>query len=386
MTSFSVKNYKCLADVTLPLTPLHVIIGQNDSGKTALLEAILALHRSTNGPLENDFPSAWDGRELVYEKAVEKRVVLEGIFSGGSLKDELRYYLEVEFPESGRDCQAFDEYYMEQHLHSLARHYQNGSRISLRSNLDGGERQKLEQVAAEIGEAQLYRLDPKQMMIPAAIDPTRKFRMDEDGFGLATLLDDLLGYEPERFIRLRNDFINYYPQFQSVRIESERAVRRQWTSPVRYAMGDAIGKGIYFESRQGHRIRAEQASDGAILFLGFLALIHSPQPPKRLLIEEPERGVYPKRLEEVIALLRRLSQDRQDLAPPQIIMTTHSPYLLSSFQPEEVTLLSRDPITDAVRARPLRDAPHIQDRLGGGEFYLGELWFNLSEEELFADA
>ena len=37
-----------------------------------------------------------------------------------------------------------------------------------------------------------------------------------------------------------------------------------------------------------------------MLFLGLLALIHSPEPPKLLLIEEPEKGVYPKRLEEVI--------------------------------------------------------------------------------------
>ena len=36
--------------------------------------------------------------------------------------------------------------------------------------------------------------------------------------------------------------------------------------------------------------------------------------------------------------------------------------------------------------RPLRDAPHIDERLGDGEFYLGELWYNLDEEELFQDA
>jgi len=39
-----------------------------------------------------------------------------------------------------------------------------------------------------------------------------------------------------------------------------------------------------------------------------------------------------------------------------------------------------------VVARPLRDAPHIDERLAGGEFYLGELWYNLDEEELFQDA
>ena len=96
--------------------------------------------------------------------------------------------------------------------------------------------------------------------------------------------------------------------------------------------------------------------------------------------------MYPKRLEEVIRLIRRLHEAPSGRAAPQIIMTTHSPYLLSSFEPDEVTLMVRRDGTGPVQARPLRDAPHIAERLGRGEFYLGELWYNLSEEELFADA
>ncbi len=122
------------------------------------------------------------------------------------------------------------------------------------------------------------------------------------------------------------------------------------------------------------------------MFLGLLALMHTPKPPKMLLIEEPEKGVYPKRLIEVIAMLRKLEAQSADRPVPQIILTTHSPYLLSAFRPEEVTLLSREGETGPVRARGLRDAPHIHERLNDGEFYLGELWYNLSEDELFADA
>jgi predicted ATPase len=146
------------------------------------------------------------------------------------------------------------------------------------------------------------------------------------------------------------------------------------------------GKGIFFETVHGGAIRAQQASDGAILFLGLLALIHSPEPPKLLLIEEPEKGVYPKRLEEVIGLIRRFQAAPSGRPAPQIIMTTHSPYLLSSFHPDEVTLMVRRDGTGSVEARPLREAPNIEERLGRGEFYLGELWYNLSEEELFAHA
>ena len=210
--------------------------------------------------------------------------------------------------------------------------------------------------------------------------------MDPDGFGLATLLDDILGYDPELFLALRRDFCEFFPQFKSVRIETQEALRRRFNITGQHQTSTENGKGIFFETHEGRAIRAQQASDGAILFLGLLALIHSPEPPKLLLIEEPEKGVYPKRLEEVIRLIRRLHDAPAGRAAPQIIMTTHSPYLLTSFHPDEVTLMARRNGTGPVQARPLRDAPNIEERLGNGEFYLGELWYNLSEEELFADA
>ena len=164
-----------------------------------------------------------------------------------------------------------------------------------------------------------------------------------------------------------------------------KALRRHFDVTGKHQTGTEIGKGIVFETTQGRAIRAQQSSDGAVLFLGLLALIHSPEPPKLLLIEEPEKGVYPKRLEEVIGLVRRLCKPRR----PGGAADYHDdpfPVPLTSFHPDEVTLMVRRNGSGPVQARPLRDAPNIVERLGQGEFYLGELWYNLSEDELFADA
>ena len=67
ITRFQVQNYKALRDVTLELTPLHVLIGPNDSGKTSILEAIAALCRSVDHPLEEAFMRDWNGSELVWK-------------------------------------------------------------------------------------------------------------------------------------------------------------------------------------------------------------------------------------------------------------------------------------------------------------------------------
>jgi energy-coupling factor transporter ATP-binding protein EcfA2 len=398
LSRFGVNNYKCLGEIDIPLTPVHVLIGPNDSGKTSLLEALAAFHGSAEHALAEVFPKPWSGRDLVRHGADGDTVDFCGEWTAnnGPTPHEtasFAYRLSVRFPLEGQTCLVDSEVLgldaeeapspRKGHAESLLQSWKKNP------NARGGFSERHLNAAAKIVKpAQKYALDANVMGVPAAIDPARKFRLDPDGFGLATLLDDILGYDPERFIGLRTDFCRFFPQFQNVRIETENALRRHYAQDGRHQSSGEVGKGICFETRLGARIRARQASDGALLFLAFLALAYVPTPPTLLLIEEPENGIYPKRLGEVIRLLKRLAHRPDGVPLPQIIISTHSPYVVSFFEPEEVTFLGR-PSEDAdapVRARPLRDAPHIHERLAGGEFYLGELWYNLTEEELFGDS
>src|SRR5438034_2136158 len=127
----------------------------------------------------------------------------------------------------------------------------------------GAGRDDLDAIAERLGTASLYRFDPQLMAMPAAIDPARKFRMDPDGFGLATLLDDILGYDPQRFLALRRDFCEFFPQFGAVRIETEEAQVRHFNPTGKHQTSTGVGKGISFETVRGRAIRAQQASDGA---------------------------------------------------------------------------------------------------------------------------
>ena len=143
-------------------------------------------------------------------------------------------------------------------------------------------------VSEQVGASSFYRLDARMMAIPAVLEPSRRFRMERDGFGLPTLLDDISGYDPERFIALKNEFCEYFPEFRTIHLGNEQAATRTHQAVGLYQSGVAPGKGIYFETQAGANVRAPQASDGAILFLGFLSLFYLPTPPKLLLIEEPE--------------------------------------------------------------------------------------------------
>jgi AAA15 family ATPase/GTPase len=95
ITRFQVQNYKALRDVTLDLTPMHVLIGPNDAGKTSILEAITALCRSVDYPLEQAFTGSWQGSDQVWRHTPDLPVSL-----GVAVEEEQRQF---EYQLSGLD-------------------------------------------------------------------------------------------------------------------------------------------------------------------------------------------------------------------------------------------------------------------------------------------
>ncbi len=400
LSRFGVKNYKCLADVEFPLTPIHVLIGPNDAGKTSALEAMAAFHASSQVALREVFPGPWTGQELVFGGRPSEPLEMWGQWEEDASDSDqgsttaVRYGFSISFPPQGTGCFTQREWVQWEGTRKPLTETGQWDRTAVcRWNL--GQILPTDPAAAQLGRvssllkpARRYAFDPKVMALPAVVDPQRKYRMDADGFGLPTLLLDILTHDADQFLRLRSRFCEFFPQFRSVRLETEMAVARQYApAGGTHMTGQGVGHGIYFDTTGGQTIRAQHASDGVILFLGFLAIAHLPEPPNLLLIEEPENGIYPKRLDQVIRLLKQLVREPEGPRFPQIVFTTHSPFVVSFFEPEEVTFLSREPDKpeNGVHARPLRDAPSLRERLGGGEFYLGELWYNLSEEDLFGE-
>jgi predicted ATPase len=113
-----------------------------------------------------------------------------------------------------------------------------------------------------------------------------------------------------------------------------------------------------------------------LLVLGYLALLLSPHPPRLLLIEEPENGIHPKRLQDVLGILGELAS-AQSLT--QILLTTHSPYAVDSFKPEQVTLCTKsDDGTVELTRMSASKAVREQESL----FTLGEIWTAEGDNEL----
>ena len=108
-----------------------------------------------------------------------------------------------------------------------------------------------------------------------------------------------------------------------------------------------------------------QISDGALRFLALAAIAHGAVTAPLLAIEEPENGISPARLFQLVELLRNHGGAGQ-----QIILTTHAPYLVDSLQPEELVVFTRSNGPTSLAELTPEDIGDRQRQFGP----LGELW------------
>ncbi len=112
-------------------------------------------------------------------------------------------------------------------------------------------------------------------------------------------------------------------------------------------------------------ISAMRLSDGTLRYLCLLAILCHPEPPPLICIEEPETGLHPDILPTIAELMIEASQRTQ------LIVTTHSDILVSAFSeiPEAVLVCEKD--EDGTHFTRL-EAEKLKVWLE--EYSLGEVW------------
>lgn len=380
ITKLRVKNFKALRDVEIDLTPIHVLIGPNDSGKTSILDALAALCRSVDHNLTQSFLGSWKGAELVWAGQAQETVTIEAELNDDVVSD---YGMAMLFGTQMRDVSVKSE---SLRVGTSTYDFPSKSKFgytsvkNLHDNpaLDGPHSDEFRRVHRMLAGVHYYRLNPSFLSLPVAADAKRRFKMESNGFGLALLLDEILSFDRKRFDQLENRFTETFRDIASIALVQESAYRAPVDNPDRVTMlQQADGKGLYFKLKEsGQLVPASQASDGTLLVLAYLAVLYLPEPPRLLLIEEPENGIHPKRLRDVLAILRDLVREQ---VHTQVILTTHSPYAVDLFKPEEVTLCTKTD-TGEIKTTRLSDSPDVVRQLG--VFTLGEIWTSEGDEKI----
>ncbi len=287
ISSIRLQDFKGHRDTTVPLGRFTALVGPNGSGKTSVLEAL------------------WLQSRLAYEPT---RDVLAGDYAG---KDLRRRGASQPFTLTWTGTEA-------------------GEAWSEANGEGGSNRVEGARVATAPRSAELYKLNAEQIAAAAYSDRPGA-GVERDGTNTAVALAALkLGYD-EAFGRVEEEMRLIVPSVERVRIRQANVARSR---------DSVVGSKIHFDFRSGAGVPAHLASEGTLITLALLTILHSPDRPGVILLDDFDQSLHPRAQMELVRLIKRLLAEIDDL---QIVATTHSPYVLDELDP------LRDP-----RLRPAR--------------------------------
>ncbi|MSP61903.1 MAG: hypothetical protein EXR72_16535 [Myxococcales bacterium] len=312
---FSAENYRCLKSVTVKLTPLHAFIGPNDSGKSTLLEAIKFLVDSANRPIDLN---TW---------------------AGGGTTGSLSLRVKVP-PNQGYELRRDEGFWKDSAQDNNYRGRTPGYHIPERPEL-----------GKHLLSARLLRLDPDDLRRPAPLIPEgQPLTFSTRGGALPAVYDAILSRGDNSYFQIQDEVKRLFPTVAHLRLRATNQFQ----------------KAFEIELKTGERAGAEQMSEGLLYYLAFAALPHL-EPTSVVLVEEPENGLHPSWIADVMRTLREVSKTTQ------VLLATHSPLVVNELRPDEVTLVTRT-LDEGTRLTPIQDTPRFEER--AKVYALGELWLS----------
>lgn len=280
----TISDFGCIRDLGLALTPIHALIGPNDTGKSTVLRAA----------------------QRLLEIASVGTAVPELIRGGHG-------------PNEWGNSRAGTSY----------------------------------QTRVSLGQPAIIRWQPNALKQSSKqlIDP-RSFLIE--GRGLPGMLARAFLADPSSLAETNARIGKVFPTIRSVRVEPRTS--------------DELG--ILFVLHSGQKVHALEMSDGVLYWLAFDTLRYL-EGDWVLLLEEPENGLHPSRIAEVMKSIRNVVET--SAGKIQVIMATHSPIVVNELHPDEVTLITRDAERGSI-ATPITKTQNFEER--SKVYALGELWLS----------
>jgi predicted ATPase len=361
LTRLRVKGFKTLVDFDVPLSPVTVLVGPNNCGKSSVLKALRFLGLVARDGIQETLRLGWSLDDIATAgQPPSISFEVEGTFAGKNV----RYRFE---PRTATNL-GVESFQVEGVLDGGWQHVQpQGGFFQLSSEtvlLGGGPGDVLRLAAAHhkappalrafggfLSGTVLADFSPSILRQPSKV--RRGAELASDGEGLAAVLDNLDGE--------RSDIRE--------RINAEVCAAVPGVTKVVTPNSDPAGTKVVGIAEGSRTFRASNVSDGVLLFIALSTVTQMSGGKTLVGLEEPDRGIHPRRLRELLNQINHLVR-----AGSQFVITTHSPVLLNEFRdfPESVLILDRDGA--GTHARQLSALPNLEEKLR--DVGLGELWYS----------
>lgn len=363
LQSVRIRNFKAIVDSkVVKLGALTAFIGNNGAGKSSLIEALETYQSIVRDGLDVAM-QRWLGIEHARHKgqeAKERRGELVNPISfelaiGISPRKVRRIELEANNdPAANRmfiaqeRISSLDGTWLERNKIGAVQSYGEGRSIVSAPMPDFAEE------ARQILDWQFLTLSPERMGLPVSQQRTGGgVRLARDGSNIADFLLDLRRQDQNAFdgiVETMSYVLSYAKDIQPSLTSSE-IERKAWLQLT----------------EAGFKVPGWMLSTGTLRLLALLALLRHPNPPSLIVVEEIENGLDPRSIHLIVEEIRNAVLD----GTTQVVLTTHSPYLLDLLTLDHLVLVERD---TKGQPRFLRPADNENLQRWATEFAPGKLY------------
>ncbi|MBD5384947.1 AAA family ATPase [bacterium] len=345
MDYIAVKGYKSFKDITVPLKPINILIGSNGAGKSNFLSLFALLGNAYNGHLARSVAMSGGVDKLFHKgRKVTDRISIE------VKEDKNSYVLDLMDSDGTLIVEKEKLGYSsvpEKWTFSEITHYKPETSLKHYSGKTRGE--YIKNYMSQIKKFHFHDTGYTSPFTAESNIVNDSYFLYPQGANLAAFLHGIMNNHPmvyKRIIRMIQSVAPFFNDFYLMPNEIGN-IRLQWTdkfSDVVYGPNDL--------------------SDGTLRFIALTVLFLQPEPPKVIVIDEPELGLHPVAIEKLSGLIKSAAN-----RGTQVIVATQNAELISNFEPENILTVDQ------------RDGESVIKRLDAGElghwlndYTLGDLW------------
>lgn len=386
--SIKLKNFFSLASQEISFGTLNALVGINGAGKSNLIKALQVLKAVINdGDMSNLFINQWGGFDAVmFMGNTDSRasILIEYEFDPDDLgvygyhfqepvfycirfhkvASSQNYYLCESFHTKNEDGRPNYRYLKIDNGNGFAREGRANDQQSVSYELDNASESILSQLVDKDRYYQIYTLREaiKDVAIYTYFNTTATSairkpvlpgftnRLSPDGSNLPQVLNAIKVNDKQSYAKIIDALTAVNPNFRGFDF-------------------NFLGTNIELlldEFSLNRAIHVTHISDGTLRYLCLLSIVFNPRRGRLVCIDEPEVGLHPDMLSELMQAIM------DDPNKTQYVITTHSSLLLNQIPVSDVIVFEKDEQNSSV-IRDFRDKEFVE---WAKQYSTGTLWRN----------
>jgi len=350
LTKLYIHNYKSFYDTTIELDKLNIVVGENNSGKSNLIDVLefIQLARKTDFYIAISKKGGFN--KILNYNYNEKNIVFELEFEDDNFLIKVRFTINVQVSVISLIIYAkVKNNIIPLHINASRKNKENKMRDKVYNcnenitKLNIGDKLFLLQfsfINMLTSFSSTYYFNSQEIKNKSNQDNYNQELM-RDGSNLGKILYEIKEKDKNRFDMISNSLITIVNEIDGIAVE------------------ESLGSyNIGFRKLDKKIIPIHIVSDGTVNFLATITALNSFTESLLLAFEEPERHLHLNAVNYMLQAFRESDK--------QIILTTHSTEIIKYADLKEVVFIYRDSDgdTQSIRADAIPNLKRKMERLG----------------------